>query len=305
MKGYVNSLYIKNKVGVKKVIGQNKCITHGCYFENAFKKAKMTNENSWRRFIQDKIFKIKRGEVSNLISALIAVLATIDMTHFLNYEDELIVILDALLDCIRTKETCFSTQQIKEIFKELKLVIELGNLVFPNGMLNKQAKTKITLVMAVIDDRHIDRLIKATEKVKDAKNAVTTTSERKSRKALEKAQKCLMDIQAHGRSREGALFKHQQLWGLDSTVKLIQRLGFSFNLAVINENVRFGWDAFGPIEVEAENLNTLRSDSLDEACEDAKSNSDKVCSENKKRPSKESLHKSNNSSIPPKRQKKS
>lgn len=283
LEGHVNGLYIGHKVALTKVKGQGKRLTHGDYFKKAFDTKKPGKKAKWEDFLKN--VKNNKDEVSKSIGRLKATLKELDLNFFENYKDELTVALDALYDCEKVEKEGLSKKEIKEFLEGVRQLIEVRDVLFPSGTLKEQTRKKITIVMAVVDDRKIEAIKKAEKELEKAREVSAKKGGEKSKKGkknlseVEKAEKKLETIKNKDRSNEDEVFKKQQLWGLDRTLQLVQKHGFRFNLVVINENSeRPDWDAFGS---KKENT-ALEDDSSDKDSSDGDSGSGKSSVKKKK-----------------------
>ncbi|MBX9621587.1 MAG: TIGR04141 family sporadically distributed protein [Alphaproteobacteria bacterium] len=140
------------------------------------------------------------------------VLQRIDKDFFKNHSLELVSALDALYDCVLHKKAYFTDLEIEEFLNAVKQGIMARQLLFPKGPLKKSDLKNIKIVLAVIDDRAVEATLKGKR---------------------QKAQK--------------AIFKNQDLWGLDRTRAMVEKTGLGFTLMVINEVATETDDAFGRI----------------------------------------------------------
>lgn len=233
LQGCVNGLYLRHGVAIKKVKGQGKRLTRGDIFKKVFADKKR-GKKQWESYLKNDIFHNTKGQSSSLLGKFKIALRKLDLNFFENHQEELIVALDALYDCKSKKTENFTGEEIQDFFEAVKQLIEIKTVLFPKGVLTEAIRKKTTLVMAVIDDRQIEPIRKATKELEQKKGDKS-----------EEAKK-LEELRIKNRSNEGELFKKQQLWGLDRTRQLVQKYGFHFNLTVINENLeRPDWDAFG------------------------------------------------------------
>ena len=132
-------------------------------------------------------------------------------------DDDLMRIDDqGMKEIISLLYACDEQALFDSFMEGLSQLIVLKKLLLTPGVITESTKKKITIVMAVIDDRAI-----AGKKT--------------------------------NRNGQGPLFRNQHLWGLDHTRQLVEKRGFNFNLVVINENtMREQWDAFGDMEAAIE-----------------------------------------------------
>jgi len=282
LQGHVNGLYIDHDVSITKEKGQSKRLTHGDYFKKAFATKKSGKKEKWEDFLKNTIFAKDKGKMSESINSLKATFKEIDLNFFEDYQAELIVALDALYDCEKAKKADLPKQEVEEFLEGVRQLIEVKDVLFPTEVIKEKTRRRITIVMAVVDDRKIEAIRKAEKEVEKAKK----DSVKKGKKAKkgkkdsakndlsesEEAKKKLEALKNEDRSDEGEVFKKQQLWGLDRTLQLVQRHGFRFNLVVINENSeRPDWDAFGSTK---ENI-ALEDDSSKEDSSDGDSGSEK------------------------------
>lgn len=139
-------------------------------------------------------------------------LKLLDKEFFKKYPVELISALDALWDCICHKRAHLSDETIHNFLESMKQAIEVRRILFPNGMLKKDDLKRIKVVLAVIDDHDVESTLKNKKQ-----------------------------------NNQRAIFKNQDLWGLDRTRTIVEKTGLGFALIVINEHKTDTWDAFGPI----------------------------------------------------------
>lgn len=264
LQGHVNGLYIDHKVPVTKVNKQGKRLTHGDYFKVTFAAKKPDKKEKWADFLKDTIFKSTKSEASKPIGNLKATLKEIDLTFFGDHKDELIVALDTLYDCEQAAEVGLSKSVVEEFLEGVKQLIEVQNVLFPSGVLKEKTRKRIAIVMAVVDDRKIEGIRQAEKEVQKAKKG--------KKDGAKKAEEKLEALKNKDRSDEEAVFKKQQLWGLDRTLQLVRRHGFRFNLVVINENSeRLDWDAFGSTKEKYVLEDDSDKDSNDEDSDSGKS----------------------------------
>lgn len=244
LQGCVNGLYLQNGVSIKKVKGQKKRLTHGDFFKKAFTEKKR-GKKQWESYLKKDIFHNAQGQSSTLLGKFKIAMRRIDLNLFENHQEELIIALDALYDCISKKTENLTEEEIQDFFEAVKQLIEIKAVLFPKGVLTEATRKKTTLVMAVIDDRQIEPIREVHKTMKKLEQKKKDNKGEKAKK-LEELKTKLEELKTKDRSNEGELFKKQQLWGLDHTRQLIQKKGFHFNLTVINENTeRPDWDAFG------------------------------------------------------------
>lgn len=250
LQGHVHGLYEEHEISSTKVKNQGKRLTHGDYFKKTFSSKKKEKKETWENFITSKILCSETKEKSTVIEDLKkGIRNTKELKYFKDYEEEFIIALDALYDCAqelkREGKDPLDPQKIENFLEGVKQCIETKKSLFPNGVLTEEERKKITIVMAVIDDRKIEDIKKAEKKLEDArKNRQKPERDKK----VAEAETELNKLKDQDRSKEGEVFKKQHLWGLDRTCRLVQQKGFDFNLVVINENKdRSDWDAFGPI----------------------------------------------------------
>ena len=267
LKGCINGLYMLHGINIKKAKGQGKRLTHGTHFLTLFNTKKQTKKETWANFLNKKIFVNTKSQVKTNTGKLKILLRQIDLDFFKDHQEELVIALDALSDCEKQKN--LTQQQVEDFLNAIKQLIDLREILFASGVLKKTTRKNISIIMAVIDDRHVDAIRKATK--------VIQSQSPKKKKEIPAAKKTLKDLNAKGRAAETELFKKQQLWGLDRTRQAVQKLGFHFNLVVINENTeRDKWDAFGAIE----DLEVI--DSEGEGSTTSDPDSDKTSSKKKK-----------------------
>jgi len=136
----------------------------------------------------------------------------VDKEFFRDYPSELASALDALFDCISHKKAHLPDNEIEEFLNAVKQGVMARQLLFSQGPLKKSDLKKIKIVLAVIDDRGVNTTLKGKEP-----------------------------------NAQRAIFKNQDLWGLDRTRTVVEKTGLGFSLMVINENATEAEDAFGPI----------------------------------------------------------
>ncbi|MBS0186010.1 MAG: hypothetical protein JSS34_06705 [Proteobacteria bacterium] len=247
LRGCVKGVYLKHGIEANKEKKQGKRLTHSAYFEDRFKEKKKGKKKSWKNYLRDSIFHNTQEEASTFLGQLKILLRTIDFDFFENHQKELIVALDALRDCAEKKK--LSKEDVEDFLAAIKQLICIKEVLFPSGILKEETRKNIVLVMAVIDDRRIEPIRKAIQEVEKEKKKEEENKEKRKESSLEKKKQELEDLKKKDRKKEESLFKKQHLWGLNRTRQLVQKLGFQFNLVVINENEERGnWDAFGEVK---------------------------------------------------------
>jgi len=160
-------------------------------------------------------------------------LKSFDLSFFDTYKKQLPLLIDALYDC--HKKITFTKRQIQALLDEAQKTIEFTKQFFKQ-LKDQKGRRKIRIVMAVIDDRQVIKEI--LENVSQEKNSHPS------------------------RLKETELFHYQDLWGLDRTCQHVTEKGFTFNLAVVNENhERRFWDAFGEYEASESESDSSSSES--------------------------------------------
>ena len=220
LQGYVNGAYLSSGLEPKGVSKKDPSLTHDNYFQNRYKKNPKKKKESWSNYLKKKIFVSPSSKSLTRLKSLVKILRGLDLSFFRDNRRSLFIGLDALYGCCKRK-TKLTKASIENYIEGLRQVIQLQEILFPNGVMTQAIKRRINLVFAVIDDRYIKGLVK----------------KKKGKRKTDPSRK-----------REGPLFLKQQLWGLDRTRQLVQKLGFPFKIAVLNENTeRAEWDAFGSI----------------------------------------------------------
>ena len=136
-----------------------------------------------------------------------------------------------------------SVKQIQEYIDGLGQAFALGADLFKGGVLKN--KGNITITFAAVDDRSIEEILKA-EKLEKSTKTQAEIKEMKKQAAEE-------DRKGKWTKKRDAFFKHQELWGLDSTCSMVRAMGFDFKIVVVNEetdeddNSKLVWDAFGNV----------------------------------------------------------
>lgn len=247
LQGCVKGVYLKHGIDAKKEKKQGKRLTHSAYFEDRFKENKKGKKKSWKNYLRDSIFHNTQEEAPTTLGQLKILLKSIDIDFFEPHQKELIVALDALKDCAEKKK--LSKEDVEDFLEAIKQLISIKEILFPSGLLKEETRKNIVLVMAVIDDRRIEPIRKAIEEVEKEKKKEEENKDKRKESSLEKKKQELEDLKKKDRKKEESLFKKQHLWGLNRTRQLVQKLGFQFNLVVINENEeRENWDAFGEVK---------------------------------------------------------
>lgn len=268
LQGCVNGLYLKYDVDIKKVKNQKRRLTHGTYFLDKGKKSKTETHKQYC----GRLFKNTKSEARTRLGKLKIALRKIDLSFFEPHQEELLVVLDTLYDCAKTKEVI--EQDIQDFIAAMQELIKVRQRLFPPASIKGDVRKRIHIVMAVIDDRKVDKILAAQKLVVDIKASKTKTiTKDKKVITLKEAEAALKTAQEDLRGAETELFHKQHLWGLDRTRQLVQRYGFRFNLVIINETPRKDWDAFGPMKIEALDDDTA-SDSETSDGDDESSDSD-------------------------------
>lgn len=282
LQGCVNGLYMQHDISLTKIKGQEKRLTHSDYFKEVFSSAKR-GKKAWGNFLNEKIFNSTKGEASKPTGKLRVALKTIDLSFFEEHQEELIVALDGLYDCARKSE--LSKEEVNGFLKAVRQLIEIRSVLFPSGLLTDAIRKKITIVMAVIDDREIETIKEAQAILEKIKKGEVVKRGKKDLSEAEAKEK-IETLKRKKRSEEEALFKKQQLWGLDRTLQLVQKHRFRFNIVVVNENTeRLDWDAFGSTIEEHDVPVTMSiKDSDEEDADDKKPSPKKKKGVNAKKP---------------------
>lgn len=132
---------------------------------------------------------------------------------------------------------------------KVKDSFEVSTEFFSKGVLKKGIQKRITFVLAVLDDRGVEKFIEnESKKHLSIKRELKESSKKDILLRLDPAQLKKEDIYPDNHS---PLFKNQDLWGLDRSRMLIQKHGFKFSLIVTNESQNDNWDAFGQINPDS------------------------------------------------------
>jgi hypothetical protein len=154
------------------------------------------------------------------------ILSKLDVRFFDSYQEEYFKLIDVLRDC--NKKRRLSLKEVEEAFLSAQQAIELNQGLF-EAATKKESRKKITLVMAVIDNREVAR------NVAKKQNAST---------------------------RNTPLFPLQDLWGIDQTRRLVEKKGFTFVLTVVNKQADTKTqDVFG--EIKPQNADGLEDEMPD------------------------------------------
>lgn len=207
LKGLINGLYQENGLSITKDKKQGKKITKGNIFLDHYNS--LDSKVNLSSNLEAISPPIQNQEIRNFIQQ---VLKLLDKEFFKKYPEELTSALDALWDCVNHKQAHLSDMTIDNFLKAMKQAIEVREILFSNGILKKDDLKKIKLVLAVIDDHDVDATLKGKKK-----------------------------------NNQRAIFKNQDLWGLDRTRMIVEKAGLGFTLMVINEHKTDIWDAFGSI----------------------------------------------------------
>lgn len=293
LQGCINGLYMQYGLRTKQT---KDLTTHGTYFKEMFAKEKQ-GKATWDNYLKNKIFKNPKGQETTPIGKLKTALRAIDLSVFKNHQDELIAVLDAVCDCTQKKE--LPPEKVQEFFEAVRQLIEIKGALFPSGLLTEATRKKVTIVMAVIDDRLIEPIGDAERELRKKRKKAEELKKQKGdkkedapdfREDLDK----IKTLKTKDRSKELELFKKQQLWGLDLTRQMVQRKGFKFNLMVINENnERLDWDAFGSTKEDP--IPEVIDDDLDQTDANSKTASQKEKNTAGKKPKKEEKSSDNKS----------
>jgi hypothetical protein len=269
LQGCVNGLYLKYGVDIKKVKNQKSRLTHGTYFLN---KDKKTKTETYKQYCT-RLFKNTPAEAKTSRGKLKIALRKIDLSSFEAHQEELLVVLDTLYDCTFEKEV--AEQDIQDFIAAMQELIKVRQHLFPSASIKGDVRKRIHIVMAVIDDRKIDKILAAQKLVEEVKTSKTKTITRDKRViTLKDAEAALKTAQEDLRDTETELFHKQHLWGLDRTRQLVQRYGFRFNLVIINETPRKGWDVFGPMKIEESDDDTASDSEENDSSEGDDESSD-------------------------------
>lgn len=262
LKGCIDGMYTKFGIPTNKAKGQKDRLTHGDYFKKLIRRGTREAFDRYLQRILDPKFSKNSSQKS--LKDNLQKFQSIELAFFEQYPDELIIVLDALYDCAEKRP--ISEEEISGFIGAVKQSIEARNVLFPSGPLKRDIKKKVHIVMAIIDDRKIDKILEAEQDVQKAQESASQTVKQKSGRtiALGEAKEILKAAKDDSRENETPLFHKQDLWGLDHTRKIVQKQGFHFNLVVINEAFREGWDVFGEIKGDL-------SDSVDDAQESSSS----------------------------------
>ncbi|AIL12679.1 hypothetical protein IM40_02720 [Candidatus Paracaedimonas acanthamoebae] len=260
LKGVIHGLYQSFSLSTKKEKNQGKRLTKGNYFQSLpkerfpFLESVDSDENN---------LSIFKKNVSQL---------KIDSDFFEEHKSYFSIALDALYDCVLQKIPMEKIIAIAEgFFESVKQAVKAQKFLFPDGVLSQEFLKNIKIILAVIDDRNIERPLKELEKVKTKLKTARNNEEGEEIKALKEEEKKLTDalkIVETNKKNKDPLFKNQDLWGLDRTRMAVQKYGFGFNLVIINEdddkNDGKSWDAFGSIVKREEQENSMMIDDKQE-----------------------------------------
>lgn len=252
LKAAVNDLYRRHGISTNKV---PKRLTHGNIFIDV--KTKTGKQNS----LETSVLNVLKKDAKSQLGRFKTVIKTnVDLDFFKDHRAEFYVAMNAIYDCIGTinlsEEEDNKTTIIKDFFDSVRQTIEAREIMFLKGHLKKEDREKITIVLAVIDDRRVDELRKpfkpTIQKVELLKKSKKQDSA-KIKKAEDelKALEDKLDLtDIVKKDKKHPIFSDQDLWGLDRTRALVQKNGFNFNIVVLNEYVTPDWDAFGEISVK-------------------------------------------------------
>lgn len=172
---------------------------------------------------------------------------TNSVAFFNQHVDAFCEALDVLFLCVQedlNKELSSTETQISSFVERARLAIEGGTALFSNGLLKKSNQKKVTIVLAIVDDRGVEQFVDTEIKKEDKK-----LERRQAKKIVldrfRNDQSRFIELAKQDRTRP--LLYSQDLWGLDRTRMVVQKQGFPFLLVVTNEYKDETWDAFGSI----------------------------------------------------------
>lgn len=250
----VRDLYRLYGIDDKKVKRQGKRLTHGKKYVYVLKKG--SKKPDLKRTILD--VKGTRPKSSGIaqkdydLKELVNSSENIDFSFFEDRQEAFYIAMNALLDSSIEGSLDLSSdralQQIEAFFDRVKNAIKSQGILFSNGLLTKNKRKKIVLVLAVIDDRQVQKYVKGKKSLKDRLDkAKKSTKEALQREYDEFDDKVDRDDNVKA-DKKAPLFHNQDLWGLDRTRAQVQKNGFGFKIMVINEHEDADWDAFGSLE---------------------------------------------------------
>lgn len=177
---------------------------------------------------------------------------------FEKHLNEFCVALDTLYNALLAKKININEEEegkttyITDFLNGLKSGLEGSDALFLNGVLNIKNQKKVVFVLAVIDERAVDKYISSQTK----EFFIDKKWEKKDQKKWEKKYKSQLSKDQKAQENhclnnsDHPLFKNQDLWGLDRTRMLVQKHGFGFQILVTNEQLTENYDAFGKIKSE-------------------------------------------------------
>jgi len=188
LKGVINGLYQLYELPSKKAPKQGARLTKGNQFQRLAKGFDQ-KKKTFKEKVDSTLLSVRKKDEKILSEFKQAISDQIDYEFFDDHQEELVVSLDALFDCIvflSSKAKAKDPKEIKEIaaefFDAVKQAIQAQKILFQDGILKKKDLNKITIVLAVIDDRNIERLLKsirATEKSISESKAKKLDTEKK------------------------------------------------------------------------------------------------------------------------------
>lgn len=257
----IGDLYRFYGVDPKKAKGQGKRLTHGQTYVYVIKKGAKKPD------LKRTVLKVKEDrpkspgipQKSYDLRKLVSTSKIIDFDFFKKNPEVFYVAMNALLDSsVEGKLNLSARSALKEIeafFERIKNVIRSQGILFSKGPLTKDKRKKIVLVLAVVDDRQVQKHVNTKKRLKERLD----NAKKKSSK-IKKAEKEALQIQYDEfddhvdrkdnvkRDKKSPIFHPQDLWGLDRTRAQVQKNGFIFEIMVINEYEDADWDAFGSLE---------------------------------------------------------
>lgn len=236
------------------------------------RQQKLDFKKKLQKILQDKKSENFRDVFYQNISALIKILGDLYVADKQNkvcyngYNQTKINIPDEVPPSKGDKIEFFSF--LEETHKAIQKDLEIFGSFFKNGLQSKEVLNKITFVLAVIDDRGVDKKLKEeldklekdkqdSEKEKNEKIEKTTsttkkgkhiTKEQKNTIKKERPKDFLENEDFSYCDKKNPLFQNQDLWGLDHTRVSVQKKGFQFKICVTNEEAHEDYDAFGTIK---------------------------------------------------------
>jgi len=204
--------------------------------ENFFQSCKLQEEEL---DIFSKISTLTKDmELKNFIDELKQIFPKKDYYLLNTHRAKFMLFFDCLFESYETQKKKIKTI-VLEFIEYLKQFVDSQEILFRNGPFKKEDLQKIAIVLAVIDDRKVEKAYD-TEK-KDAKNTKKDEFEASSSNARDKKK---LDSR---KEKQTPLFNKQDLWGLDRTRLAIEKQGFGFHVSIINHDKTEDFDAFGEV----------------------------------------------------------